>query len=232
MIISHEHRFIFLKTKKTAGTSLELALRSFCGEDDIITPITEDRNGETRTEPRNWREGARWTSARPIYKRKIFRIFRQALSDVGFYAHMPAAEARCQLNNDKIWNSYFKFAFDRNPWDRQVSQYHYRFRRYGHKKPDFKDFLQNDRRARMNNYQIYSIDGDVCLDFVGRFESLHEDFDAALSQIGLKLKEPLPRAKTGIRPSGKPYQQYYDDRTRDLVANWYAPEIALLNYSF
>ncbi len=31
MIISHEHKFIFLKTKKTAGTSVELALTRLCG---------------------------------------------------------------------------------------------------------------------------------------------------------------------------------------------------------
>ena len=40
MIVSHEHRFIFLKTRKTAGTSVEIALSGICGPDDIITPIT------------------------------------------------------------------------------------------------------------------------------------------------------------------------------------------------
>ena len=41
MIVSHEHKFIFLKTKKTAGTSIELALSQLCGPDDIITPLTQ-----------------------------------------------------------------------------------------------------------------------------------------------------------------------------------------------
>ena len=40
MILSHEHRFIFLKTRKTAGTSIEIALSKFCGDKDIITRIT------------------------------------------------------------------------------------------------------------------------------------------------------------------------------------------------
>ena len=39
MILSHKHQFIFIKTNKTAGTSIEIALSSICGEDDIITPI-------------------------------------------------------------------------------------------------------------------------------------------------------------------------------------------------
>lgn len=39
MIISHEHKFIFLKTAKTAGTSIEIALSKFCGSDDVITKI-------------------------------------------------------------------------------------------------------------------------------------------------------------------------------------------------
>jgi len=41
MIVSHEHKFIFLKTKKTAGTSIELALTELCGPEDVITPLTE-----------------------------------------------------------------------------------------------------------------------------------------------------------------------------------------------
>ena len=42
MIISHKHQFIFIKTKKTAGTSIEIALSQFCGEKDIITTISEE----------------------------------------------------------------------------------------------------------------------------------------------------------------------------------------------
>ncbi len=41
MILSHKHRFIFLKTRKTAGTSIEIALSKFCDNNDIITRITE-----------------------------------------------------------------------------------------------------------------------------------------------------------------------------------------------
>ena len=38
MIVSHEHKFIFLKTKKTAGTSIELALTKLCGPDRAACP--------------------------------------------------------------------------------------------------------------------------------------------------------------------------------------------------
>jgi hypothetical protein len=41
MIVSHRHKFIFLKTKKTAGTSIELALSELAGPEDIVTPLTK-----------------------------------------------------------------------------------------------------------------------------------------------------------------------------------------------
>ena len=37
MIVSHKHKFIFFKTRKTAGSSIQVALAKHCGEDDIIT---------------------------------------------------------------------------------------------------------------------------------------------------------------------------------------------------
>jgi hypothetical protein len=57
MILSHKHKFIFIKGEKVAGTSAEIALSRFCGPGDIITPITpidERHRIGTAGEPRNY----------------------------------------------------------------------------------------------------------------------------------------------------------------------------------
>ena len=142
MIVSHEHKFIFLKTKKTAGTSIELALSALCGDEDVITPLTEIDEA-LRAQGRgaqNWRKHGWWGSPRPFFKRRFLKFTAE---DYGFYNHMPAEQARALLNDDKVWRSYFKFAFDRNPWDRQVSFYHHRYRRQS-EPPPFASFIKGD----------------------------------------------------------------------------------------
>ena len=229
MIVSHAHKFIFLKTKKTAGTSIELALTKLCGPEDVITPLTEidEAKREGGRCAQNWRLHGWWGSKRPLLKRRWFKF---TAADYGFYNHMPAAEAR-ELIDDSVWRSYFKFAFDRNPWDRQVSFYHHRYRKEK-APPSFASFMHEDARARIDNYDIYSIDGDVAVDFVGRYESLADDLKLALGHVGLSLDAELPRAKTTFRRSSLPYRDYYDDETRGIVARWYAREIELLDYEF
>ena len=37
MIISHKYKFIFIKTRKTAGTTIEYNLSKYLGKNDIIT---------------------------------------------------------------------------------------------------------------------------------------------------------------------------------------------------
>ena len=56
MLISHRHKFIFLKTQKTAGTSLEIALSAFLSKQDVITPLSRkwpwpSEDESTRREP-------------------------------------------------------------------------------------------------------------------------------------------------------------------------------------
>ena len=41
MIISHRHRFIFVRTEKTAGSSVEQALAEVCGPEDVITGVAK-----------------------------------------------------------------------------------------------------------------------------------------------------------------------------------------------
>ena len=38
-IISYNKNFIFIKSSKTAGTSMEIALSKFCGTEDVIAPL-------------------------------------------------------------------------------------------------------------------------------------------------------------------------------------------------
>ena len=97
MIISHEHKFIFLKTKKTAGTSIELALSQLCGPGDIITPLTalDEALRAGGRGAQNWRLHGWWQSPRPLLKRRLFKFTAE---DYGFYNHMPAAESKALLN--------------------------------------------------------------------------------------------------------------------------------------
>ena len=227
MILSHEHKFIFLRTKKTAGTSIELALSELCGPDDVITPLTREDEARRagRRGAQNWRLHSWWKSPR-LLKSAWFKF---SAKDYGFYNHMKAEEMRAHID-PAVWRSYFKFAF-RNPWDRQVSLYYHRYREEDDR-PDFATFIHKDKKAHINNFGVYSIDGNLAVDFLGRFETLEKDLRFALEHVGLSTAEALPDAKTRFRPGSVPYRDHYDEETRNIVTDWYAQEIKLLGYEF
>lgn len=230
MIVSHAHKFIFLKTKKTAGTSIELALTKLCGADDVITPLTEideaKRAGGRGSQ--NWRLHGWWGSKRPLFKRRWFKF---TAADYGFYNHMPAVEAR-ELIDDKVWRSYFKFAFDRNPWDRQISWYFYKTKTKA-SRPSFESFMASRRRAYVDNHEIYMEGDALAVDFLGRYEDLEADLAKALRLIGVARRLDVPKSNvTPNKETRQDYRSYYTQETEALVRDWYAPEIELLKYGF
>lgn len=228
MIISHRHKFIFIKTKKTAGTSVELALRRLCGPDDIIAPVRkEDEPLSGGHEPRNWQRGEPESKMR-IRCRKLFGFPKKRTA--GFTEHMPANEVR-SLIGDAIWQEYFKFTIVRNPWDRQVSHFYYQTRPGTRRNLSFDRFMRR-KRAYQPNHSLYTIDAQMAVDYVIRFENLQEDLIEALKRIGIETPLELPQAKVGIRKDGGNYRSHYTAHTKSLVAEWYAPEIDRFAYSF
>jgi hypothetical protein len=232
MIISHEHRFIFLKTKKTAGTAIEAALSELCGPLDVITPYREDSEQDRKgLGPQNYRIEHPLKPKRSLLRRLLMRPERYYHPTVGYYEHMPASVVRT-YTGEEIWRSYFKFAFDRNPWDRQVSWYLYKTKSK-RARPSFERFMASRRRAFVNNYSIYTLDGALAVDFVGRYENLDVDLNKALEMAGAGRSVAIPRTNvTPNKDESRGYRSYYTDAIKAQVADWYAREIALLGYEF
>lgn len=227
MIVSHRHKFIFLKTEKTGGTSLEIALAAFCGPGDIVTGGTLDPGNRIR-KARNHRLGL----GRHV---ELPAAIRHALPSIsGYYAHMPAAKLRAMVG-EEVWRSYFKFAVERNPWDRQVSNYFHRRRGEG-SRDDFDRYLSLPHRVlhhvRLDNWGIYATGGAIAVDAVLRYEQLEEETAAVCRKLGLAGSLALPQARAGFRPEGPGYRDYYTDRGRDLVGRWYRNEIEAFGYAF
>src|SRR5438132_5407591 len=128
MIISHKHKFIFIKTVKTAGTSLEVFLSQHCGPDDVLTLFDPPIEGH---QPRNYNGSGDHISEIlriPFGPRYVWRCLLARRER--FYNHMPAWLIRLRIP-PTVWNSYFKFCVERNPWDKVLSHYHMHAYRLG-----------------------------------------------------------------------------------------------------
>jgi hypothetical protein len=226
MIVSHAHRFIFLKTKKTAGTSTELALSAFCGPDDIIPPLRKHEGLRRGEGPRNWQR----TGPSRVWRQLVdVKLLGKRPDRIDYHPHMSARDLRAAIGK-ACWNAYFKFVVERNPWDRQVS--YWQFSRAKMNTPDMslRDSLQLPR-ARLKNPKYYMVDDELVVDHVIRYEHLDADLAVVMSHLGLASALDLPRANGAYRKSGD-YRGHFDDETRDWVAQAYKTEIDLFGYRF
>lgn len=217
-LLSHRARFIFLKTHKTASTSVEAALEPLCAPDGARTG--DHMRGELVSEA--GAIGARG-------KASDFATWRN---------HLGAGSVR-RLTGRRIWRDYAKITTVRNPYSRMVSMFHSRLEpeereriadaRFDEVRRAFGLWLQG--RWRSNNLNKLTLRGVYCIDHAIYFESLVEDFEALAAALGLASAE-LPRFKMDRKLREEPWRDYYDDGTRRLVARGSAFELAFFGYDF
>jgi chondroitin 4-sulfotransferase 11 len=151
--------------------------------------------------------------------------------------------------NKYPFDSYFKFAFVRNPWDRAVSAYYYilKIMKGGYIQPHsmpnypkgitFKDLIKKHHSLNHEVIWHYGLtqsdilcgdNGNLLVDFVGRFESLQEDLNIICDKIGIP-QQKLPHKN---KSNHKHYSDYYDDEAREIVAEKYAKDIENFGYKF
>lgn len=230
MIISHDYKFIFIKTNKTAGTSVEIALSRFCGADDIISPI-KPRDEKSRKEL-GYRGCQHYLSPPGDYKLKdITRLLLRGKRKKRFYSHISASEVRGHIG-DQCWDSYFKFCVERNPWDRVISLYYWKHKT--EPRPTILEFIESDAllRLKQRGYDLYTIGGQLAVDRVCRFEHLADELEAIRTQLGMPEKLVLPRAKAGFRKDRRNYREILGEVEQARIATLFRDEIELFGYEF
>ena len=228
MIVSHKHRFIFIKTNKTAGTSIEIALSKFCGDDDIITPISRDDEVTRRTlgyrGPQNHLAPQSDDALGDRLRRLVLR--KQKLR---YYNHISARELKEHLGED-VWNGYFKFCFERRPFDRVISLYYWRHKR--EPRPSISEFLDSGEPnlLRKRGYDLYTIDHLIAVDRVCLYENMTQELDKLAEQFGLDGRLELPRAKGSHRPNRHNPRDILTETDKERIRQLFRTEIELFGF--
>lgn len=202
-IISHKHRFIFLKSRKTAGSSVEGWLAPLLGQMDLVITSDENRRLPVLSTPH------------PVTRlAAIERPFKKALRLVrpGFRLdqHSDAVEVRRSVGED-VWRSYYKFSIERQPWDRLLSLWSWRQHRLK-REISFDHFLDriesNDGDPLVqywSNIPAYADErGSIIVDSVLDYSKLTSELEGVAKRLRLPLSvNDLPRHKSGIRVKGR-----------------------------
>lgn len=220
MIISHKHKFIFLKTHKTGGTSLQIALSSHCGAEDVISKIHEDdieilkkargtdqQNAEV---PLGRYNGSDWFQY-------LLRGRKQYFSE-----HLDAGNIRRWIGLD-IWNSYYKFCFERNPFDKVLSYYYWRTR---NENCSLDDFLSEELRS-LSDFNIYSDHKNILADDVFLYEDLEASVQILEDKLKFKIDISKVRAKANHRPKSQSKEDELTDDQKMKIATAFEKEITL-----
>ncbi len=170
------------------------------------------------------------------WKRRLRRLTNALYNPKLPDAHLKAREAKAMLAPE-LFDRCLKFAFVRNPWDWQVSLYHFMRAEpsnYQHELgKSFRDFdhyldwrLNND--LRFQHEFLLDEDGTMLMDYVGRLETINDD----MAHICQTLNIPTIQLPHVNKSQHNDYRSYYTDTTRERVAQAFKRDIELFGYDF
>ena len=174
----------------------------------------------------------------------IREVLMENYGGVRMRQHAPAVIVQEMLGG-KIFNEYYKFAVVRNPYSRVVSWYNVLTRkeiveqRKTNKPRSFEDMIQNqthiynnrdyeDNELWRSQWNFLSIDGELHLDYIIRYENLLNGYDNLDKSIFNK-SIPLPHIKNW--GSGNDWEKYYTPELKEIIYKRFKIDFQEFNYA-
>lgn len=257
MIISHKHKFIFIHCRKVAGSSITSFFSSHLAPLDLQIGVWADcydlgilpnlRFFLDLSDPLSITKILSTITKRPnilLNQRKLIsslneahkRKYKKALGN-----NPPHPNAiNLKKYNPQAWDEYFKFCFVRNPYERVVSDYLWRIKITKIDRVSFLEYLKilNDesnhhpiKPVNYDNWSMYTINNEIVVDFIGRYEQLSDDMAKVCSYLNIPFKSSMfPQAKKSDQKYD--YRNWYQKEELSLVETIYAKEIEYFKYEF
>lgn len=176
MIVSHKHRFVFIKTHKTASSSIEVALSKVCGPDDIITEVPPEAHRDLVENYLNGKHLDKWIAQNQRHKGL----------DID-----PHCSGKWILENIPDVQDYLWFTVERHPHTKCLSNYHYQLGRLEPehaKKYNFNQFLDSEEVPL--DIDLWCNDGVPIVEGIMRFEHIEADFKQLCGFLNIETELP------------------------------------------
>ena len=223
MLMSHSHKFIFIHIYKTAGTSVA---NEFVPYSRLLDRMAYE-----------------YRFSRIAYGRVINLMGWHGggmKQFTGYHKHAKAYQIEEKLGSN-IFNSYYKFAFVRHPFDFIASLYFYLLQaktNVSHKMVsgmNFSDFLKwhLSRNPPLQIDFLMNRSRDRRLvDYVGRYESLSKDVSNIKKHLNLENSGRIEHMNPSVKRKSKDYKDYYGDEEKNLLLDYFRHDFEILGYDY
>ena len=152
----------------------------------------------------------------------------------GVHKHAKAKQIRDYLGKN-IYDKYFKFSIVRNPYDLQVSLYHYIKQSKGHRdyevanKLSFKEFVRREisNKALRQSDFLNDEKGNMIVDYIGKIEELQQSMGDICNKIGIQQVDLGHKNKSDRKSN---YMSYYDEELKEEVYEYFKEDFELFGY--